>query len=145
MGLSVTGALVDLRWSGPAFPGGGSVPAFRLTFVLPDGEGSFDPSTVSAKTCGCKAGGVSPNGLSAECKIVGQPGSEAAECRVPAGLLEIHHIVDGKCESRGGCVTTTVVEIVMNKDAIKGTPGSVSFVIGSAHEQSSCVSSPLFG
>lgn len=145
MGVSASGALVRLDWHAPASSGGATAPNFELRLTLPDADGSFDLGDVSAKVCACKTGSVSVNGLGGDCMLDWHTSIGPAECRVPAGKLEIHHFVDGECQSRGGCLRNTVIEVVTDKDAKKGLLGNVSFVNDVEHEQSSCVSGPLLG
>jgi hypothetical protein len=145
MGVSATGALVRLSWHAPASSGGATEPNFELRLTLPDASGTFELGDVAAKVCACKTGSVSVDGLGGDCMLDWHTSIGRAECRVPAGKLQISHFVDGECASRGGCLRNTIIEVVLDKDAKKGILGHVSFVDDSEHEQSSCVSSPLFG
>ncbi|MEP7119721.1 MAG: hypothetical protein ABJE95_02380 [Byssovorax sp.] len=144
-GASFSAGVLNLDWHAPAAAVKGTEGALELSFEPPATDGSFDLGDVKARVCACQSGSVSSNTVAPQCMLDFKTATMPADCRAVAGQLELHTLVDGKCDGRDGCVRTTVIEVILDEDAKKGISGSVGILLGTRHEQASCVSSPFFG
>lgn len=143
--VGVNSGELAMNWRPPVSPGGDEVSNFILSIDLPEADGSFDLSDITANVCACESGVIAPRGGEMQCVLLSdQKILGPAECRAPAGQLTIVHTVVGDCEAtRGGCLRNNVIKVVMNDAATKGLLGSVTFVESSETRSGSCVSSPF--